>query len=582
MAHDPSRKEDPKTQPASNVNTKPAPKQAGAGNGQAGNGQAGNGQARPAPAGRKPLPKAVAHSGGAPAVPKVPQTPAAADDQAGKNRVREELEEMAEEGAVAMTFREWLRQAPSWLTSLVVHVMVILILGILWLPTQTQEVPNVIAENLDADNEQVEEVSDEPLEEITEVNLSEMTEQVQTETTVENVEVAQTLDTSSAAMDVELADINTDQKMLDGNLLKSVGAATGNDFSGRGDAQAKAALLAAGGGSPGSEKAVGLALEWLANHQLPDGSWSFDHRVGPCQGRCGNPGSLGGKSRKGSTGMALLPFLGAGQTHKKGKYSKNIYRGLMFLGMQQKPDGSFHEPGGSMYSHGICSIALCEAYAMTQDKGLQRGAQAAINFIVMAQDPTGGGWRYSPKQAGDTSVVGWQVMALKSGHMGYLAIPPQTIAGANNFLNTVQSDSGAQYGYTAPGTGDARTAVGLLCRMYMGWKKDHDALQRGADILSRKGPSKSNMYYNYYATQVMHHLEGDRWKKWNDVMRDQLVDSQDQAGHEKGSWFFKGGDHGAERGGRLYTTCMCCMTLEVYYRHLPIYRKQAAEDDFDE
>ncbi len=44
--------------------------------------------------------------------------------------------------------------------------------------------------------------------------------------------------------------------------------------------------------------------------------------------------------------------------------------------------------------------------------------------------------------------------------------------------------------------------------MYLGWKKDNAALQRGADILSKKGPSKGDVYYNFFATQVMHHLEG--------------------------------------------------------------------------
>ena len=63
---------------------------------------------------------------------------------------------------------------------------------------------------------------------------------------------------------------------------------------------------------------------------------------------------------------------------------------------------------------------------MTNDQSLLQPAQYALNHIVYAQDPVGGGWRYSAKQPGDTSAVGWQLMALKSGHMGYLQVPPQT------------------------------------------------------------------------------------------------------------------------------------------------------------
>lgn len=215
-----------------------------------------------------------------------------------------------------------------------------------------------------------------------------------------------------------------------------------------------------------------------------------------------------------------------------------------------------------------------------RDRDLMAPAQAAINFIVYAQDPVGGGWRYSPRQPGDTSAVGWQLMALKSGHMAYLNVPPPTIVGAVKFLDSVQADSGSKYGYTSPGAGQATTAIGLLSRMYLGWKKDNAALQRGVQYLAATGPSKTNMYYNYYATQVMRHNEGDEWTKWNKEMRDWLVDTQGKNGHEKGSWFMKGGDHGAESGGRLYCTSMATMILEVYYRHMPIYAKQASEDEF--
>jgi len=272
---------------------------------------------------------------------------------------------------------------------------------------------------------------------------------------------------------------------------------------------------------------------------------------------------------------------GAGQTHKTGKYKEQVKAGLYFLvnHMKVSPEGgSLYEEGGSMYSHGIASIALCEAYAMTHDKGLYAPAQQALNFIASAQDPVGGGWRYQPRQPGDTSVVGWQIMAMKSGHMAYLRVPPITVQKAFRYLDSVQANNGANYGYTDPGSGPATTAIGLLCRMYLGWKQDNPALERGAQWISSQGPSQ-NMYYNYYATQVMRHMEGELWEKWNSVMRDQLVKSQAQKGHEEGSWYIQGDGHGG-RGGRLYSTSMATMVLEVYYRHLPIYRKQSTEENF--
>ena len=69
----------------------------------------------------------------------------------------------------------------------------------------------------------------------------------------------------------------------------------------------------------------------------------------------------------------------------------------------------------------------------------------------------------------------------------------------------------------------------------------------------------------------------EMWEKWNTKMRDTLVESQEKTGHAKGSWFLRT-DRWAERGGRLFYTSMATMILEVYYRHMPIYGKQAATD----
>jgi len=335
-------------------------------------------------------------------------------------------------------------------------------------------------------------------------------------------------------------------------------------------------------GPPAAASAVALALEWLARHQLADGSWSFDHRRGACQGRCGDPGSLE-DARIGATALGVLPFLGYGQTHKQGKYRDVVRRALAYLGKQMERDGSLHEAGGTMYSHGLAAIALCEAYGMTRDTDLIRAAQKSLDFITQAQDPQGGGWRYAPQEPGDTSVVGWQLMALKSGHLSYLNVNPNTIKGASRFLDSVEEESGAYYGYRAPGRSSATTAIGLLCRMYLGWKHENPALERGVEFLAKSGPSDTNVYYNYYATQVLRHYGGPQWDAWNKQILASLTGRQQQQGHARGSWFLgRGGDHGAERGGRHYQTCMCAMTLEVYYSKQLLYQSVATEDGFPE
>jgi hypothetical protein len=477
---------------------------------------------------------------------------------------------------------DWLRAAPAWLASMIVHIVLLLILGLMFLPQVKEEIQQLIATSTETKEEVIEEIQvDKPIEDVqVEEQATEFAEPVPTDNVQEQVEISPLDESAAATLDIQVAEIGAEMVPHD-DLTKEVGSIVGRGLEGRGEA-ARKALVAQGGGNAASEEAVERALQWLARHQNPDGSWTFDHTKNQCQGRCGNPGNIT-KGDLGATALALLPFLGAGQTHKDGKYQRTVQMGLYYLVNNMKLDanGGSMMDEGVMYSHGIGAICLCEAYAMTQDRGLMNPAQQALNFIVYAQDKVGGGWRYAPGQPGDTSVVGWQLMALKSGHMAYLNVPPQTIEGISNFLNSTQADSGAAYGYTGPGNGLGTTAVGLLCRMYLGWKKEHPALERGCDRLGRSAPSEGNVYYNYYATQVLHHFGGETWEKWNKVMRDYLINTQSKDGHEEGSWFFKGGDHGAERGGRLYITALCCMTLEVYYRHLPIYGKASVENEFN-
>jgi len=543
--------------------------------------------------------------------------------------VREEIEEGAEEGWAAVFFERLWAQHRSWAVSAAVHMLLLIVLA-LWI----MDVPRVEVLLLTSDPlpDQALETLDEPIVEGPKVELrgGDIVDRVEPEPLEPMVDNQLAAEGINAGGPLELVDNSLDHVPFN-DLLTQAGRGTGvldQPGTGKGLRGTGYGLHGTGGGLGGrggrrgnaigngatkqSEEAVDLALKWLAEHQLPDGSWSFNHQLAPsCQGKCPDPGRLA-EARAAATAMGVLPFLGAGQTNQVGKYQKTVAAGLIYLirNMRVSPDGGrLNHMGGRMYAHGLATIALCEAYGMQLTKQqlrelnatrlgqvspgeapkrpdipepipvprLGQAAQAALNYVMFAQDPQGGGWRYEPHQPGDTSVVGWQLMALMSGRMAYLRVGRNSLLGASVFLDHVQCDDyGADYGYTGPEKHTPATqAIGLLCRMYLGWKHDHPGLLEGCRQLSQRGPQRGKMYYNYYATQVLHHFGGEEWKQWNERMRPQLVGDQSKQGHTAGSWYYAGADHGGSQGGRLYYTSLAAMTLEVYYRHMPLYKKDA-------
>ena len=485
---------------------------------------------------------------------------------------------------------------PSWVISFIGHVGLIVLLAFLWIPpreelTTTFEASATPGESLEAIDLDMADFDESEMEELSETEF-ENESIVEVETMVE-LETLETLETAEF--------MGAEEMVFDEGDFGDFGAVTGSsdELGGRTGASKKKALKEYGG-TDASEEAVQLAIKWIINHQLEDGGWNLDHRIGPGKHRNSpNPGKLT-EARNAATALALLPLLGNGQTHKVGFYKDNIRAGLEFLMSNAKRQGrgiSFFEPGGTMYSHGLCSIVFCEAFAMSKDPKLAPFAQGAIWFMEDAQDPVGGGWRYTAKPSpGDTSVVGWQIMALKSAKLSGLDINPRTTRLMDKFLTAVSNTSGSLYGYReAPTTRNrarrGQTSIGLLSRMYMGWEKDAPGLKEGVDwIATQMGPDlyekdgdTVDIYYDYYGTQVMKQYGGPLWTKWNTKLRDSLVNSQSKDGDLAGSWFFNApgkGRHISDKAGRLYTTALACMTLEVYYRYLPIYSDKSISDDF--
>lgn len=330
------------------------------------------------------------------------------------------------------------------------------------------------------------------------------------------------------------------------------------------------ALLAAFGGNETTEAAVNKGLEWLARVQRPDGNWSLE---GPYADGSGD------ENREAATAMALLAFQGQGHTHQEGKFAKNVAQGWDRLLKQQDDDGNFFHEGAfnhKFYTQGLCTIALCEIYSMTKDEKFRGPAERAVSYCLYSQ-ASEGGWRYGAETGSDVSVTGWIVMALQSARMAGIDVPQDNLRRVERFLDKVGSEGGTRYPYQAGGMPKlSMTAEALLCRQYLGWSRDDGRLLDGVGWITQPEnlvnyDQGRNVYYWYYATQVAHHMGDPYWKRWNEVMRQEVPEHQEQSGREAGSWSPDPDDLYDPLGGRLYVTCLSIYMLEVYYRHLPIY-----------
>ncbi|WP_236620972.1 prenyltransferase/squalene oxidase repeat-containing protein [Rhodopirellula sallentina] len=358
-----------------------------------------------------------------------------------------------------------------------------------------------------------------------------------------------------------------------------------------------AAPAPAGMVGPATEEAIELGLAYLASLQNEDGSWSLQ----------GHGEDVLLQSDTAATGMCLLAFQGAGYTHRQHQYASVVAKGLAFLIQNQRSNGDLYrlenavsDQNVALYSHGIASLALCEAYGMTQDSELRDAAQQCINYIEATQHRRRGGWRYTPQVSSDTSVTGWMMMAVKSGELSNLDVSPDVYKGINRWLSLAQVSPARRdlyvYNPYAPDTPQqahgrrptpTMTSVGILMRMYSGWSRENPDMQSAADYIlasppkigTRRAPMRDT-YYWYYATQVMFHMGGDYWKKWSGYLTPVLIDSQIKRGPEAGSWDpeYPVPDRWSAHGGRLYVSAMNLLNLEVYYRHLPIYEETAGEE----
>ncbi len=367
--------------------------------------------------------------------------------------------------------------------------------------------------------------------------------------------------------------------------------------------QGKGHLLQRYGGGAGTEDAVSRGLRWLAAHQDQDGGWSAEGFSKHCGEELPCPGAGIEEFDVGVSALASLAFLGAGQLHaakqRRGHprqaagslerpYRDVAERSLSYLLAAQEPDGSYGPPTAhQMYNHSLATLALAEAFVLTQKPIYRDSVRRAVELTTTSQR-RGGGWDYSaaPSDRNDLSVTGWQAMALAAAERAGIRVPSETMERLRSYLSTsftrdgigIYSDRGADAGRR----GINMVAVGMLSTLLTGNSMDQ-RLNAGRDRLLRRPPDWSQTsrwestyqsYYYWYTASLALFLycaesQPKKWAAWNHALQRELLPHQDLDGHVFGSWKPERSWVGVT-GGRVCSTALCVLTLETYYRYEPL------------
>jgi len=368
-----------------------------------------------------------------------------------------------------------------------------------------------------------------------------------------------------------------------------VGKGSGHGSFGNRTGSGRKLMVMQHGGNPKTESAVDKALEWLARNQEADGRWDNAKHGGKHNGPVGDVAM---------TGYAVLAFLGAGHSERVGKYKDNVAKGVAYLIENQ---GKGH-PGRWVplnYTNGIATMALSEAAAMGRVMKTREAAQKAVDGVDDAQIRRGNdsdreAWDYGAKGGtNDSSIMSWNILGLKSAKVAGLKVDPATFDGAIRWIDAGQDLGNLKPGEHAPtewvggamayrgtcavvvkGSGSiAVTAAAALCRLQIGGNGlDHPGVTGPCNMMMKRLPKDwpYNLYYGYYGTLVMFQKGGEHWKSWNEAMKKTLLDAQRKGGVEDGSW--DGADTACDES-RVMTTALAVMSLEVYYRYLPMFRE---------
>ena len=306
------------------------------------------------------------------------------------------------------------------------------------------------------------------------------------------------------------------------------------------------------------ERAVSEASAWLASTQERSGAWN------PAKWR-GRP-----EFEISLTGMALLTLLALNPDEAAMEpYADSVERAVVYLISKQRDNGSFGPPTeGVMYNHGIATVAMLEALAVTDDEALVAPIGMALDFIRQRQLDSGG-WGYGRdrREGANTSISVWQLQALaRAKQQGLWSNVVPTFHKGLLWLKGMVGNDGL-VGYRRPNDfpeeSDTLTAMAAACLLTAGNRleglEDTNSRIRTALKAVALNPEQATDFYHSYFLASALRAGGSEFDPVLNRVQGALVAQRVTAGANAGSWDTV--DHWSSVGGRIYTTSMAALSL---------------------
>jgi hypothetical protein len=296
-----------------------------------------------------------------------------------------------------------------------------------------------------------------------------------------------------------------------------------------------------------TKKSCAKALEWLKSVQKQDGSWGTNQAV---------------------TAYCVLAYMSNGHVPGQGLYAKEVNKGVKNLMANAAENGYLIGPkGGNMYAHGMATLALSQAWGMTQDEDVKKTLKKAVDLICRSQNSEGG-WRYEPAPTGaDISVTIMQVMALRGAKDSGINVSDDVMKKAVAYINRCRDSKTGGYRYmpSSGGSGFARTAAGI-CVLQLCGDYEADEIKQGIKYLDLVGDDRQYFWYgHYYAAHAYHQIGGKTWEDYYTRMKAKLLSTQ----NTNGQWNERAESH----VGPEYQSAIAVLILSVPCHYLPIYQR---------